>query len=133
MVNERIVIDGITYRLVVDDGQESEFRPVKGLSEREFEISVQGKVVKDWNLNEFTRQDGTEGKVHSLLIADSSGSIKVALWGPHADAVKGVKEGDILTVRNGYTKKGLKDYIEIHAGTKTAIELTKDGSKQGAL
>ena len=130
-MNEKIVIDGITYLLVKDDGQKSEFRSIKSLSEREFQIDVQGKVIRDWQLNKFTRADGSEGKVHSLLIGDGSGTIKVALWGPHADTAKDVAEGDILTVKNGYTKKGQKDFIELHAGTKTTIKL--EGSRQEAL
>ena len=127
----KITIDNIVYRLVEDDGTKSEFRTIKSLSANEFQIDIQGKIIRDWKLNKFTRADGTEGKVHSLLIGDESGTIKVALWGPHTDTVKKVEEGDILTVKNGYTKKGQKDFIELHAGTKTKITL--EGSKQEAL
>lgn len=133
MSPREIVIDGVRYREVSGAETPAGFAVIANLRAGKFHVSIKAKVVKDWGLNQFTRADGTEGKVYSLLVADDSGSIKVALWGEQADKVAGVKEGDILIVKRGYTKDGFKEYIELHASTKSEVELIREGGTQTIL
>ena len=124
-----IYIDGTEYRLVpAESSFRTENSAISGLTSGKFKVTLSGKVVKDWKLNTFTRKnDGSEGRVHSLLIGDDGGTIKVAAWGEHTDALKEVQEDDIVVISGGYTKDGqLKDghqYIELHVGKRGSIAI----------
>lgn len=117
--NQFITIAGQRYRLVPVN--EKDLSPIARLKAKEYQVTITGKVLRDWGLNNFVRKnDGTEGKVHSLLIGDEGGTIKVALWQENADAVKGVVVNDTILITGGYTKDGVvkdgKQFIELHVG-----------------
>lgn len=130
MVNwEFITIDGQQYKLTpVGAAQAPAKTGISSLEAGQFDVDLSAKVVKDWKLNVFTRKnDGTEGRVHSLLVGDNTGTIKVALWDKHTKTVESIQEGDVIVISGGYTKKGLvkdgKQFIELHAGQKSTVAI----------
>ena len=129
MTDEFIRIDGILYRRV---DEETESPPategIASLKAGMKKVDLSAEVALDWKLNVFTRKtDGSEGRVHSLLVKDETGSIKVALWDTHAETVKDVQEGDTIVITNGYVKLGQKkddtQFIEIHVGKYSNVVL----------
>ncbi|MFP4654940.1 MAG: OB-fold nucleic acid binding domain-containing protein [Methanohalobium sp.] len=74
------------------------------------------KVVSVFNTKNFNRNDGTEGKVGNLVVADETGSIRLTLW----DDKAGLIESEYLEVDqnlqiSGYAKEGYRG-LEVHIG-----------------
>lgn len=70
--------------------------------------SVEGKVIKVLGSREFEK-NGRKGKVANLLLADTTGSIRVVLWDKDADKVMSgtIKDGSGLRISNGIVKDGM--------------------------
>ncbi|HEY4704353.1 MAG TPA: hypothetical protein VII27_01270 [Thermoplasmata archaeon] len=57
----------------------AEWTPV-GKLEENAEVSIRGEVVAVTPVREFTRQDGTKGRVANVTVKDASGTCRVVLW-----------------------------------------------------
>ena len=127
MEDKFITLDGQRYRLTPVDSESTE-TGIASLKAGMKKVELVAKVALDWKLNVFIRKtDGSEGRVHSLLVKDETGSIKVALWDTHAETVKDIQEGDTIVISNGYVKLGQKkddvQYIELHAGKFSTVAI----------
>ncbi|MDW7727171.1 MAG: OB-fold nucleic acid binding domain-containing protein [Candidatus Methanoperedens sp.] len=65
------------------------------------------KVLSISDIREFSRDDGSSGRVVNLTLGDDTGSIKAALWDEACDLVKigDIKVGQSLEIK-GYVKEG---------------------------
>jgi len=72
----------------------AEWVPIKEIEENA-EVSIRGEVVAVTPLREFTRQDGTKGRVVNVTIKDASGSCRVVFW-----------DDDVALVADGRLKIG---------------------------
>ncbi len=95
---------------------------ISGLSD----ITVTGRVIIVYPPKVFPRSDGTRGKVARLLIADNSGTLKVALWDEKADLVEAgkIEGGKIIRFSHGYTREGLDGRLELHMGQRGVIQVS---------
>ena len=130
MEDKFITLDGQRYRLTPVDSESTE-TGIASLKAGMKKIDLVAEVALDWKLNVFIRKtDGSEGRVHSLLVKDETGSIKVALWNTHAETVKDIQEGDTIAITNGYVKLGQKkddvQYIELHVGKLSTVEIVQE-------
>jgi len=57
----------------------AEWTPVSSIEEGA-EVSIRGEVTAITPVREFTRQDGSKGRVVNLTVKDASGSCRVVLW-----------------------------------------------------
>jgi len=57
----------------------AEWTPIAKLEENA-EVSIRGEVVALTPVREFTRQDGTRGRVANVTLKDASGACRVVLW-----------------------------------------------------
>ncbi len=57
----------------------AEWTPIASIEENA-EVSIRGEVVAVTPLREFTRHDGTKGRVVNVTVKDASGSCRVVLW-----------------------------------------------------
>ena len=78
-------------------------------------VTFTGRVITVSEIREFKRSDGTPGKVANLILADETGTVRVALWD---DTTELIKSGDLkvdqcLKVR-GLAKEG-------YAGTEVGM------------
>lgn len=89
-------------------------------------VETIGKIQQIYEINEFQRQDGSTGKVANLIIADETGSIRIVLWGSQTDALKNIKERDIVKIISGYTREN-NNRIEIHLNEKSKLEINPEG------
>jgi len=89
---------------------------ISGLSD----VTVTGRVIIVYPPKVFSRSDGTRGKVARLLIADESGTLRVALWDEKADLVDAgkIEGGQIVRFSHGYTREGLDGRLELHMGLR---------------
>ncbi len=81
-----------------------------------------GKVLFISDIREFSRSDGSTGRVANLTLGDETGTIQVALWDEYTDVVKSgdLKTGICLKVK-GVAKEGYKG-TEVSLGHGGSIE-----------
>ena len=88
-------------------------------------VTTTGKVVRKFDVREFAKGDSV-GKVCSIVLGDETGTIRVVFWNEQVDQIKEVKEGDILQVKDGYSRENNNDR-EIHLGSKGEIVINPEG------
>jgi replication factor A1 len=81
-------------------------------------VTLNLRVLRIFPLRTFARKQGGEGKVASLVAADATGSIRVALWDSHTKPIEDheIDEGDVIRIINGRVRTGLRDQLELHLG-----------------
>lgn len=89
------------------------------------DITITGRIMRISNAKTFTTKKGKDGKVANLMIADSSGEIRVVLWNDSIKHLKKVKEGDIVKVNNVEIKDGYRAH-EAHMQNRSIIEKIED-------
>jgi len=87
-------------------------------------ISIQGLVTQAFPVSEFTRKDGTNGKVRRLRLKDETGEATLVLWNEKVNELEPVGEGDQLRITNARVKTGLDGRIELHVESSSQIEKT---------
>ncbi len=67
----------------------------------------------------FDRDDGTQGQVRNVRIQDDTGSIRIALWGDHAD--RDIGPGDTIAVTDVEIEDGWQDDLEASANWRSTV------------
>jgi replication factor A1 len=91
-------------------------------------VTVIGRVISVHPLRKFVRQDGKEGMMRHLTIADKTGGLKVTLWGELAvfpNVEKAI--GQIAKISHGYVRRGFDGKIELSVDSRGAIEFSPSG------
>lgn len=70
-------------------------------------VNVAARVAQISVEREFTRRDGSTGRVASALLEDETGTIRLSLWDGDVDIIKELEVDSIITVDNGYTRMGM--------------------------
>ncbi|MFW9845840.1 MAG: OB-fold nucleic acid binding domain-containing protein, partial [Candidatus Thorarchaeota archaeon] len=99
---------------------------IEDITESTRNVTLTAKVLNRGSVRTFTRKgEGSEGKVASLVIADETGQIRVALWDEITKVVSEdiVKIGDVIQIRGGYVRKGLGDALEVNMGRMSGIKV----------
>jgi ssDNA-binding replication factor A large subunit len=73
---------------------------VKELTEQLAEVDIVGRVLSTGEVRSFEREGGKPGKRSSFVLADETGKVRVVLWDEKAEAVKGLKRGDLVLLEN---------------------------------
>ncbi|KYC45198.1 MAG: Replication factor A [Candidatus Methanofastidiosum methylothiophilum] len=89
-------------------------------------VDISGRIMRIFDINTFQRKTGSEGRVQNIVIADKTGSIRIVFWDDQIDKLKQFKRGDVVTVRNGYLRKGLNNEFEISLGKDGIITSGQD-------
>jgi len=99
--------------------------PIADISETMSNIVITGRITQTFDVNSFTRKDGTQGVVGSFQMCDTSDCIKVVLWGEQVKIMENeyFTKGEIVQVVGGYSKKGIKEALEVHLSKKGKIVL----------
>jgi len=74
-----------------------------------FNINVAGRVSHISDVRTFTRSDGTDGRVASVLLEDETGTVRFSLWDDDVDLINDLNTGTLMAVENGYTRESLGD------------------------
>jgi replication factor A1 len=85
-----------------------------------FSVNVVARVAQFSEVREFTRRDGTSGRVASVLLEDETGNIRLSLWDDDVDLIKDFKIGDLIAVENGYTRESL-GAVGLNAGRNSTV------------
>jgi ssDNA-binding replication factor A large subunit len=87
------------------------------------DITVVGRVVAVFSPRAFN--GSRKGRFASLLITDESGVLRVVLWNDKAGLAElgGVKVGEIVRFRHGYTREDFGGKVEVHVGEKCVADV----------
>ncbi len=104
---------------VTDTGQE--ITKIADITTDSNNVNFIAKVMSVFDVREFSRNDGTIGKVGNITVADETGSIRLTLWDDKADLIKNgsIKIGQNVQV-SGYVKNGYSG-IEVNIGKNNVI------------
>ncbi|MCK5636288.1 MAG: hypothetical protein KAH91_02625 [Thermoplasmatales archaeon] len=88
------------------------------------ECTIFGKVTNISQLRNFTKKNGTKGRVINLELTDETGKCGLALWDKDVELVKNesLQIGTNVKIINGYIKDGYNG-IEINVGRWGLIEI----------
>lgn len=92
---------------------------IKDLKPALSNVEIFGKVMKTYELREFTKNDGV-GKVASFLMGDESGVIRVTLWNTKTDIFPTLKEDQIVHITNAYVREN-NNRNELHLSDRADI------------
>lgn len=92
-----------------------------------------GKVRRKFQPQEFRRDDGRVGRVMSLILADETGIIRTSFWNGMVGIAEKISPGDIVFLKNVYTRAGLSGNPEIHVGKMAGVEINPHGMEVGEL
>jgi replication factor A1 len=103
---------------------------VSGLSD----VTITGQVIEIYPPKSFIRQDQTEGKFASLILKDTTGTLRVVLWNDKTNLVgdERVKIGHIVKVLHGYMRKGRDGGLELHVGSRGRLQILPPDAIEGA-
>ena len=84
------------------------------------------RIVSAFEVKEFTRSDGTKGRVGNLIVGDDTGKIRVTLWDNVADLLKTgeIKVGQTVQI-SGSVKYGYSG-IEIQVGNNDVLTRSEE-------
>jgi len=74
---------------------------------------------------EVTTSKGETIKLSVFDLKDESGSVRVSAWREQAEALKNVKVGERLNLKNVYVKKGFGGKLELSTRSGTAASVNK--------
>src|SRR3989344_3492806 len=97
---------------------------ISELKARQGSVEITAEVVdvgEPRNFNKF----GKEGKVADATIKDDSGQIKLTLWNEQVDKVK---EGDTVTIKNGYVGEW-QGGLQLSTGKFGTLEVVPSAEK----
>jgi replication factor A1 len=96
-------------------------------------LDLVARVRRKFNMQEFKRDDGSMGKVMSVILADETGTVRTSFWGNAVELAKKLSIGDIVSIHNAYTRAGLASRPEVQIGRATSIEINPAGISVGEL
>lgn len=88
-------------------------------------VDIAGVIRSADPVRTFDRDDGSEGTVRNVTVQDESGTIRVALWGPKANADLG--PGDEVLFADVEIQDGWQDDVEASAGWQATVVPLADG------
>lgn len=84
-------------------------------------VNLKGRVTAVLDANTFERDDGEEGKVQNIVIADETGSIRVTLWDEQTKIAEEVAEGDPVKISGAYTVEDNRGNAELRLGDDAQV------------
>jgi replication factor A1 len=90
-----------------------------------YNVNVVARVAQVSGEREFTRRDGSAGRVASVLLEDETGTVRLSLWDDDVDLIEELDAGTIIAVENGYTRTSLGT-VGLNAGRSSQITLNPE-------
>lgn len=96
---------------------------ISELKEEMRNIVLLGKILQINKPREFSRKDGSVGKVVSFLFGDATEKTKVILWDDKVDLIKNefFQVDELIRIIGAYCKKGKDERLEVHLGKRGKI------------
>ncbi len=90
-------------------------------------ILLEGKVIQISPIREFIKKDGGSGRVNSLTLLDSTGSIRITFWNEDIEKLSTLKVNDTISITNLNPRLSTLDQktIELTANKNTIVTKKK--------
>lgn len=85
-------------------------------------VTVAGRVMRILPVKEFVSK-GRAGKLASLILVDETGISRAVLWGDKTELLKDISQGDIVLIKNGYTKQSMNGDLEVHLSQRGTLQV----------
>jgi len=89
-------------------------------------VRFKGKMFGAPQVRDFTRADGSAGRVASVGVADLTGTLRLVAWGDDVEKLSHFEENTSIEVSGGSVREG-RDGIEIHLSELTQITVLEPG------
>ncbi len=89
-----------------------------------FEIAA--RVQRTYSVKNFTRDDGSEGRVMGAVLGDETGTIRASFWDEKVDVGEKLSRGDLILIENARSKIGLRDRPEIQVGGQARVKINPE-------
>ena len=86
-------------------------------------LSLELKVVRRGNVKEFTKKDGSRGRMARIAVSDETGRVNMVLWTSMRIPSLRCLTGRTSKVQAAYTREGLDGQVEIHSGNRASIQV----------
>jgi replication factor A1 len=63
-------------------------------------VNLKAKIISITPVREFSKKDGTQGKVRNLVISDGTGQARIPLWDKQVEIADEVNIGDVIELKN---------------------------------
>ena len=93
---------------------------IKNIIPKMKSVEVVGKIMEISDIKEF-ETNGRKGRLRSAIIGDETGKIRVVFWNDKVDLIKDLQEGEVVRIKNGYTKANSFGIPEIHMGSGSQL------------
>jgi replication factor A1 len=85
-------------------------------------INVVGRVLRKYPVREYTKKDGSVGRVAGLLIYDNTGRARVVLWDSEvAKYCNEIQPGTVIKIINADVRESLRGLPEIHVNFRSRV------------
>ena len=87
-------------------------------------VGLTAIILRVYHPIEYVRE-GTKGILAPILLHDGTDTIRTILWGTMARHItdKQIERGSVIKIKQGYTKMGRNQELELHIGDRGLIEL----------
>jgi len=106
---------------------------IKDLLVGQRNVDVLAKVREVYDVREFSRADGSAGKVCSALVADETGSTRVVLWNEQTDLARELKPDVVVLVRGVSVRDNQRGFKEVHLGDSGSLVVNPIGEVLGEV
>ena len=102
------------------------FEKIQEINENSGSVSTEGKVMNRFPVNDFIRKDGQNGRVSSIILRDSTGTVRITFWNEDIEKIENVEVGDFISLTNLNPRKSnyAENRIDVHATSWTKITKT---------
>jgi len=102
--------------------------PIKNVLPGMRNVNVIGRIFRISKINEFTKSNGTAGRVSNIFIGDNTGFVRIPLWDEQVKLLEEnvISIGDIIQVSNGLARENVFGDVEISLGRFGAINALED-------
>ncbi|MCO6041390.1 OB-fold nucleic acid binding domain-containing protein [Thermococcus alcaliphilus] len=85
-------------------------------------INVVGRVLRKYPVREYTKRDGSTGRVAALLIYDNTGRARVVLWDSEiAKYYNEIQPGTVIKIINADVRESLRGLPELHVNFRSRV------------
>jgi replication factor A1 len=134
-----LINDDVAVRLVARDlgiavsegGPSKPIVKIEDLVANINNITINLTIERSGTIREFTKKDGTTGRLAKLIVSDDTGSAALVLWDDKTAYSQRLRVGAKVSVYSAYTKAGLKGDVEVHMGNRSRLEIIEEGPANG--
>jgi len=125
--NHLIDEDTVALLLVDEWGRNKQGNCAIADLEPSMECTVAGSVIYMGEERQFTRRNGTQGKVLNVTISDGTGSCGLVLWDKDVEVAQSsaLRPKTNVKIINGYVKQG-RNGLELNVGRWSVLEILEE-------